>query len=121
MLTGIPLLHYFKCKNEYSGCHSGMRYLFTPGKKKVTAEDGTETEQSILTVTIWPDPWALDKTDPALRQVAVYPLNEEGRQAAIESLAVIYEAQRDVWDHCPGILDCEPWYPQPENTEEAAT
>ena len=39
MLTGIPLLHYFKCKNEYSGSHSGMRYLFTPGKRKLTVLD----------------------------------------------------------------------------------
>jgi len=117
MLTGIPLLHYFKCKNEYSGSHSGMRYLFTPGKKKVTAEDGTETEQGILTVTIWPEPWALERTDPALRQTTVYPLDEEGRQLAIESLVKAYEADRARWDHCPGILDCEPWYPVEEESE----
>lgn len=113
MLTGIPLLHYFQCKNEYSGGHSGMRYLFTPGKRTVTAEDGSTQEQAVLTVTIWPEPWALNRTDPALRQVSVYPLTEEGRTAAIASLAAAYEAGRERWDHCPGILDCEPWYPAP--------
>ena len=23
----VPLLHYFKCKNQYSGNEDGMRYL----------------------------------------------------------------------------------------------
>lgn len=114
MLTGIPLLHYFQCKNEYSGSHSGMRYLLTPGKRTVTAPDGGEQEQAVLTVTIWPDPWALNRTDPALRQTAVYPLTEEGRAEAIASLAAAYEADRERWDHCPGILDCEPWHPAPD-------
>lgn len=119
MLTGVPLLHYFKNKNEYSGSHSGMRYLFTPGKRKLTAEDGTETEQAILTVTIWPDPWALERTDPALRRASVFPLTEEGRAQAIALLTECYESDRALWDNCPGILDCEPWYPAPAQKEDA--
>lgn len=111
MLTGIPLLHYFKCKNSYSGSHAGMRYLFTPGKRSLTAEDGSQKEESILTVDIWPDPWALEKTDPALRRREVFPLTEEGRREAIALLAQAYEADAERWEHCPGILDCEPWAP----------
>ena len=41
MLTGIPLLHYFQCKNEYSGAHFGMRYHFKPGKRKESQSDGS--------------------------------------------------------------------------------
>ena len=31
----VPLLHYFKCKNLYSGNEAGMRYLLTPTKRTV--------------------------------------------------------------------------------------
>ena len=64
----VPLLHYFKCKNQYSGNEDGMRYLLSPGKRSVPDPDGGEgaqKEESVLTVDIWPDPWALDRTDPA--------------------------------------------------------
>ena len=33
----VPLLHYFKCKNQYSGSEDGMRYLLSPGKRSVPA------------------------------------------------------------------------------------
>ena len=66
----IPLLHYFQCKNTYSGNEEGMRYRLTPGKCKVTGEDGAEQERSTLTVDVWPDPWTLEFTDPALRRQA---------------------------------------------------
>ena len=31
----VPLLHYFKCKNTYSGNEYGLRYRLTPGKRSV--------------------------------------------------------------------------------------
>ena len=55
----VPLLHYFKCKNQYSGSEDGMRYLLSPGKRSVPDPDGGEgaqKEEAILTVDIWPDP-----------------------------------------------------------------
>ena len=65
----VPLLHYFKCKNQYSGSEDGMRYLLSPGKRSVPDPDGGEgaqKEEAILTVDIWPDPWALTaQTRPA--------------------------------------------------------
>ena len=64
----VPLLHYFKCKNQYSGSEDGMRYLLSPGKRSVPDPDGGEgaqKEEAILTVDIWPDPWALDRTGVA--------------------------------------------------------
>ena len=63
----VPLLHYFKNKNSFSGNEDGMRYLLTPGKRKVPdpeGGEGAEKEESILTVDVWPDPWALEFTDP---------------------------------------------------------
>ena len=81
----VPLLHYFKCKNQYSGNEDGMRYLLSPGKRSVPDPDGGEgaqKEEAILTVDIWPDPWALDRTDPALRRQMVFPLTDDSENAA---------------------------------------
>jgi hypothetical protein len=118
MLDWIPLVHYFKCKNQYSGSEAGMRYLITPGKQKQTAADGSEKEVATLTVDIWPDPWALEKTDPALRRREVFPLDEEGRTQVIALLREAYEAEEERWNSCPSILDCEPWKPAPEPEPE---
>ena len=49
----VPLLHYFKCKNTYSGNEYGLRYRLTPGKRSVPDPEGGEgavKEESILTV-----------------------------------------------------------------------
>ena len=113
MLTDVPLLQWFKNKNQYSGSHFGMRYQFTPQKKKVALEDGTEKEESILRLDIWPDPWAIEHTDPALRRFEEYPLTEEGRADAIGHLSEVFYAEEDRWKSCPGILDCDPWEAPP--------
>ena len=96
----VPLLHYFKCKNQYSGNEDGMRYLLSPGKRSVPDPDGGEgaqKEEAVLTVDIWPDPWALDCTDPALRRQKVFPLTEEGRAEAAEYLSSTYSAETAYW------------------------
>ena len=36
----VPLLHYFLCKNDYSGNEAGLRYRLTPGKRTVPDPDG---------------------------------------------------------------------------------
>ena len=38
----VPLLHYFKCKNSYSGNEYGLRYRMIPGKRTVPDPDGGE-------------------------------------------------------------------------------
>ena len=71
----VPLLHYFKCKNSYSGNEYGLRYRMIPGKRTVPDPDGGEgatKEESILTVDYWPDPWTIEKTDPALRCIRCF-------------------------------------------------
>lgn len=47
-----------------------------PGRRR-----GCHKEESILTVDYWPDPWTIEKTDPALRVQKVFPLTDEGREA----------------------------------------
>ena len=94
----VPLLHYFKCKNTYSGNEYGLRYRLTPGKRSVPDPDGGEgatKEESILTVDYWPDPWTLEMTDPALRRQEIFPLTDEGRAAAAQSLQEDFNAEPD--------------------------
>ncbi len=123
----IPLLHYFQRKNEYSGARNGMRYFFSPQDVRLLDESGAAVldekggEKTIkkLGVSIWPDPWALNRTDPALRMVRQFDFTEDGRTAAIAWLAECYQAEPERWESCPNILDSTPWYPQPETVKEA--
>ena len=87
----VPMLHYLQNKNSFSGNEDGMRYLITPGKRSVPDPDGGEEakkEEAILTVDLWPEPWTLDKTDPALRRREIFPMTEEGRTAVRPSWTV---------------------------------
>ena len=110
----VPMLHYLQNKNSFSGNEDGMRYLITPGKRSVPDPDGGEEakkEEAILTVDLWPEPWTLDKTDPALRRREIFPMTEEGRTAVAQYLNDAYNAEPERWSAYPSILDCEPWTP----------
>ena len=99
-----------------------MRYLLSPGKRSVPDPDGGEgaqKEEAVLTVDIWPDPWALDCTDPALRRQKVFPLTEEGRAEAAEYLSSTYSADTAYWKQRPSILDSEPWSPPKDEEAES--
>lgn len=114
----VPLLLYFQSKNNYSGNEGGMRYRLMPGKRTVAGEDGAQKEESILTVDIWPDPWTIEKTDPALRSQRVFPLTDEGRKAAAAYLADAYQNEPERWENRPSILDCDPWEPPAQPAEQ---
>ena len=114
----VPLLHYFKCKNSYSGNEYGLRYRMIPGKRTVPDPDGgegTAKEESILTEDYWPDPWTIEKTDPALRVQKVFPLSDEGREAAAAFLQDAFNAEPERWKNCPSMMDCDPWEPAAED------
>ena len=99
-----------------------MRYLLSPGKRSVPdpgGGEGAQKEEAVLTVDIWPDPWALDRTDPALRRQKVFPLTEEGRAEAAEYLSSTYSADTAYWKQRPSILDSEPWSPPKDEEAES--
>ncbi len=122
MSLALPLLFYFQKGNEYSAAEQGMRFFASPRKEPLRDEagevlldaKGNEKTTPVLEVTIWPDPWALNRTDPALRTTTTYPMTEEGRTAALAWIAERYEAEFDRWQEQPSILDSEPWYPDLE-------
>ncbi|HIV44255.1 MAG TPA: hypothetical protein H9996_08680 [Candidatus Faecalibacterium avium] len=113
-MLDLPQLLYFKNKNLYSACQAEMRYRAVPGKRK--GEDGTE--EAVLTVDIWPGPWTIEYTDPALRLQQVFALTEEGLGQARAWLKTTYEQDPDRWQAAPSILDCEPWTPPARPEEE---
>ncbi len=111
----VPLLHYLQCKNSLQR-QRGRDAL--PASPRASAPCPTRTaarrpqkEEAILTVDLWPEPWTLDKTDPALRRREVFPLTDEGRAAARKYLNDAYNAEPERWSARPSILDCEPWTP----------
>jgi len=117
----VPLLHYLKNKNSFSGNEDAMRYQLTPGKRTVPDPDGGEgatKEEKILTLDYWPDPWTIEKTDPALRTQVIFPLTDEGREAAAQCLKDASDADPERWLHCPDMMDCDPWEPPAEEPDK---
>jgi hypothetical protein len=86
--------------------HPGQALRPRPGRRR-----GSQKEEAILTVDLWPEPWTLDKTDPALRRREIFPMTEEGRTAVAQYLNDAYNAEPERWSAHPSILDCEPWTP----------
>ena len=107
-MLALPQLLYFKNKNAYSACQAEMRYRALPGKRQTDAG-----EEAILTVDIWPGPWTIEYTDPALRTQRVFPLSEEGLADAAAWIADTYHSDPERWQAAPSILDCEPWTAPP--------
>ncbi len=114
----IPLIGYFQRKNIFSGAHSGMRYSIKRIEKILQNDGGEETKKLLLELIVWPEPWALERTDPALHEKSTYEASQEGCDELVKALQEMYEQNKEQWDNCPGLLDCEPWYAPPQIDEE---
>ena len=108
MLDCLPIYHWFHCGNPYSGAQGGMRYLVAPAKKADPADETGKRKIEYLTATIWPGPWSLEHTADEKQEMAEFPGNQEGLDAAVAWLHERYEAEPDKWANIPSILDCEP-------------
>lgn len=84
-------------KEEYSGSMEGMRYLL----KKVKSG-----EQSVIRVTIWPEPYNLLHTPEELKESIEVPLTTEGVEQAADWINERYETEKYKWQeslHKPWI------------------
>ena len=115
-MLGRPRRLFYQNKNADPAGQSEVRYRALPGKRK-TDEGGAE---AVLTVDIWPGPWTIEYTDPALRAQRVFPLSEEGRAEAMAWIAETYHGDPERWQTAPSILDCEPWTAPPEAPNQEA-
>ncbi len=73
-------------KEPYSGCHNGMRYF-------LEADD----EKKNFIVTVYPEPWSIEKTAPDHKTSCTFPISEDGMDAAIEWLFKMYEENKEFW------------------------
>lgn len=80
-------LNYIK-KEEYSGSMSGMRYML----KKVKTDD-----EEKIRVTIWPEPYNINRTPDDEKQFTDVPLSEKGVEQAADWLNEQYETQKERW------------------------
>lgn len=80
-------LNYIK-KEEYSGSMDGMRYML----KRVKSED-----EDRIRVTIWPEPYGINKTPEEEKQSIDVPLSAQGVEQAADWLNEQYEAQEERW------------------------
>ena len=115
-MLDLPQLLYFQNKNVYSASQAEMRYRAVPGKRK----DADGAEEAVLTVDIWPGPWTIEYTDPALGMQQVFPLTGEGLARAAAWVRSVYEGDPDRWQTAPSILDCSPWTPPAPEQEDQA-
>ena len=83
MLDCLPIYHWFHCGNPYSGAQGGMRYLVAPAKKADPADESGKRKIEYLTATIWPGPWSLEHTADEKQEMAEFPGNQEGLDAAV--------------------------------------
>ena len=80
-------LNYIK-KEEYSGSMDGMRYML----KREKTDDG-----EVIRVTIWPEPFGINKTPEDQKQSIEVPLSDEGVDMAADWLNEQYEKQKERW------------------------
>lgn len=80
-------LNYIK-KEEYSGSMDGMRYML----KRVKAGD-----DDVIRVTIWPEPYGINKTPDDQKQSIDVPLTDGGVDMAADWLNEQYEEQEERW------------------------
>ena len=91
----------FLKKEKFTGSDTGMRYRMEMTKREVPKEDGADgetVEETVLTVTSWPEPYGYDATPEEEKTREEFPFSEEGKLAAVDWLNEQYESRKEEWD-----------------------
>ena len=90
---GMPV--NFLKKEKFTGSDTGMRYRMEMTKREVPKEDGEDgetVEETVLTVTSWPEPYGYDATpeEGKTRGISIFGRRncERGRVAERAACAV---------------------------------
>ena len=78
----ILSLNFYNYGNPFTGSYQGMRYRII--KQKEAKDEG-------LLAVIWPEPFAYEKTQDALKTTQLFPFSEEGKAQVIEWLNASWE------------------------------
>lgn len=93
-------LRHYEYGEALFGSHKGMRYRLAReplANVFFTPVDQRDPEDRLL-ATIWPEPYAYAKTDPALMVSKKFEITEEGFDEAIAWINEQYEARKKEWN-----------------------
>lgn len=77
---------------KFTGSFRGMRYRMEMTKKPGDEAEGT-AEETVLTVTRWPEPYAFDMTPEEEKISKEFSFDEAGIEAAVDWLNNEWKAQ----------------------------
>ena len=86
----ILSLNFYNYGNPFTGSYQGMRYRIIKQKEAKDEEGNILKEEGLLAV-IWPEPFAYEKTQDALKTTQLFPFSEEGKAQVIEWLNASWE------------------------------
>ena len=73
----ILSLNFYNYGNPFTGSYQGMRYRIIKQKEAKDEEGNILKEEGLLAV-IWPEPFAYEKTQDALKTTQLFPFSEGG-------------------------------------------
>lgn len=86
----ILSLNFYNYGNPFTGSYQGMRYRIIKQKESKDEAGNILKEEGLLAV-IWPEPFAYEKTEEALKTTQLFPFSEEGKKQVIEWLNTSWE------------------------------
>ena len=86
----ILSLNFYNYGNSFTGSYQGMRYRILKQKESKDEEGRIQNEEGLLT-TIWPEPYAYEKTSDELKTTKLFPFSEEGKEQVLEWLNTSWE------------------------------
>lgn len=98
----ILSLNFYNYGNPFTGSYQGMRYRIIKQKESKDEEGQIQKEEGLLT-TIWPEPYAYEKTADELKTTKLFPFSEEGKEQVLEWLNTSWEQG----DWMPGFTASE--------------
>ena len=78
----ILSLNFYNYGNPFTGSYQGMRYRIIKQKEAKDEEGNILKEEGLLAV-IWPEPFAYEKTQDALKTTQLFPFSEEGKEQVL--------------------------------------
>ena len=101
MLTPDDILsfNFYTYGKPYCGSNSakGLRFRIVQEKRELPlpegAEEGAKPEtEKYFSVSIWPEPFCYEATDPSLIKKTEFPFTKDGYDAVLEHLNSVLEA-----------------------------
>ena len=90
----------FLKKEKFTGSDTGMRYRMEMTKREVPKEDGADgetVEETVLTVTSWPEPYGYDATPEEEKEKILLEFDADGIAKGVDWLNEQFVSQAGRW------------------------